>query len=52
VASSLASTGTDVRLPLGIALALALLGLALIGVERVRRPRPATLEHPDDDQST
>ena len=45
---SLAMTGEDVRLPLGIALALALTGSALLLVDRVRR-RPAPARAHDRD---
>ncbi len=50
VVPALAMTGEDVRLPLGIALVLAVLGLALIGLERVRRPRRPAHGHPDHDR--
>lgn len=46
----LASTGTDVGLPLGVALSLAVLGAALIVIDRVRRARALSPPSPDDDQ--
>jgi hypothetical protein len=50
----LASTGEDVRLPLGVAGALALAGVGLLGVDRARRRRtaPVTVDRGDDRRST
>jgi hypothetical protein len=42
----LAATGADVRMPLALALGLAVLGLALIGVDRMRRSRRKVPVHP------
>jgi len=46
----LASTGEDVRLPLGVAGALALTGAVLLGVDRARRRKavPVTVDRDDD----
>jgi hypothetical protein len=45
----LAATGTDVRLPLGLAAVLALAGVTLLAVDRLRRSRrPAPGPAPDD----
>ncbi len=52
VGPALASTGTDVRVPLGLAVVLAVIGSMLLVADRVRRPQRADApRRPDDDQT-
>jgi hypothetical protein len=50
---ALAMTGEDIRLPIGIAAVLALLGGALLAADRIRRrPQPIVVTRRDDPPST